>query len=137
MSNDNNNTIEDFQDKIDKLVLTVFEAVIGHKSLILKQSNDNNNDNNITIDVNKDLVNHHSKCIVEAYKETLKSIDNLPGINKTVHEQEQELALLSQQYTNTKNNVIQLEKDLKQMHTNINNELNELLDDDYISLKPS
>jgi len=135
MSNSNsntNNTIEDVQDKVDKLVLTVFEAVIGHKALVLKQNNDNDNSHNH----NNDLIEHHSKCIIEAYKEALNSIDNLPGIDKTPNQQEQELSLLSQQYTNTKNNVIQLENDLKQLHANINNELNELLDDEYISLKP-
>ena len=136
MSKGNSSTIEIVQDKVDKLVLTVFEAVIGHKSLIIKQNNDNDNDNNTIIDVNKDLVDHHSKCIIEAYKESLNSIDNLPGINKTPNQQEEELALLSQQYSHSKNNVIQLENELKQLHANINNELNELLDDDYLSLKP-
>lgn len=136
MSKGNSSTIEIVQDKVDKLVLTVFEAVIGHKSLIIKQNNNNDNDNSTIIDVNKDLVDHHSKCIIEAYKESLNSIDNLPGINKTPNQQEEELALLSQQYSHSKNNVIQLENELKQLHANINNELNELLDDDYLSLKP-
>ena len=73
--NNNKSNIEDVQDKVDKLVLTVFEAVIGHKSLILKNDNNNN--------PNKDLIDHHSNTIIQAYKDTLNSIDNLPGINKT------------------------------------------------------
>jgi hypothetical protein len=121
--------IEDVQDKVDKLVLTVFEAVLGHKALILK-SDDNDNPN-------KDLIDHHSKCIIQAYKDTLNSIDNLPGINKTRLQQEQELLSLSQQYINIKNDVTILENNVNSLHNNINNELQSLLDDDCINLKPS
>lgn len=131
--------IEDVQDKVDRLVLTVFEAVIGHKALALKDTTttidptipttDNNN-------INNDLIQHHSKCIIDIYKDTINSINNLSGINKTKAQQEEELLLLSQQYTTTKNNVIILENNVKLLHSNINNELVSLLDDQCISLKP-
>lgn len=103
-------SVDDIQCSIDKMMLTIFE--------IMRGCAENTIEDNVA---NK---------IINAYNETVVSVDNLIGIDKTLDQQKIELSFLSQQYRNSREAVISLENKLVNMHESINEQLSELVSQD-------
>jgi len=104
-------SVDDVQCNIDKMMLTIFEVMRGCA------------ENTIEDKDNVDVANK----IINAYKETVASVDNLIGIDKSLDQQKMELSGYSQQYRAVREDVICLENKLVQMHENINQQLSELV----------
>lgn len=84
--------VDKLQDELDKLVLTVFEAMRGVSS--------------------KSDPEQESLNIIKAYDSTVESIENLIGINNSAAEQTSLLAELSQEFTETRDRISCIEKEI-------------------------
>ena len=97
-------TVDDLHDRIDSLVLTIFESM---------REATQNDSNNIP----------SASLIQEKLKETIESIDNLVGIDNTEEKQMEKIKELSAEYEQTKQSVIKLEKQLIHVKNVVDNAL--------------
>ena len=111
MSEEENNetviTVDSIQCNIDRMVLLIFESMRACAAVPLSTSN-------LATD------------IIQSYETTLNSIDKLRGINSSPLEQAQKLTFYTDEYRKVKENVIRLEDELVQLHTDINHRLTEV-----------
>ena len=107
-------SLDEFQDSIDKFVLSVFQSTINHEEYV-RLSNDPSQNFNLKVSF------YQEQCakIIQSYNESNEILNNVTGVGKTKEEQEQELTVLSKEYRETKERVLLLEKTLEELQTKI------------------
>ena len=100
--------IEDVQDRIDRLVLNIFEAARGHENPSSGAS--------------------AAQQVLDSYVQAVDTVQLLVGIDKTKADQEIKLAALTAEYASLKLVLIGLEEELHQMIRKSDQDLDNLLD---------
>ena len=108
-------TIEDVQENVDKLMLTIFQSAL--KSSIASA------DGNSTVAAAEES----GRAMHEAYLKTQQSINCLSGIDRPKEDQIKLIDDLDLQYEQTRVRVLQLETELRRIATGIDHELNQVL----------
>lgn len=106
--------VDEIQDQVDKLVLSVFEAMRAGPA---------GNDASLVAD-----------GVMHQYRTALFSIDNLIGINRSEADQKMELEKLSCDYEASKSAVLNLEKELLDLSALVDDELMKTLQDESIGV---
>lgn len=121
-------SVDDLQDHIDKLILSIFEAVLKQQEFI--HLNPSNDDlviaNSESIEIKQKTYKSTVLTVFEAYQQVKHSIISLKGINRTANEQRNELIQLSQDYQDVKRRVLQKESCLHELSSQIDTSLNQV-----------
>lgn len=100
--------IEDVQDRVDSLVLNIFEAARGHE--------------------NPSSGAAAAQQVLDSYMQAVSTVQLLVGIDKTKADQEHKLAVLTAEYTTLKLILTRLEDELHQVIKKSDEDLGNLLD---------
>jgi hypothetical protein len=101
-------SVDVIQDQIDKIVLSIFEAMRSSPA--------------------DSVVDDISNGIIESFHQASNAIDSLIGIDKTKREQEAIISEASREYVVRRSNVLKLESDLLRLNTLADSKLSEALD---------
>ena len=74
------------------------------------------------------------QAIQDSYEISMKTIDNLQGVNRKPAEQIEEIKSLQLKQDKIRAQIIELEKDLRNVNNNITNSLEKLLDPKLLGL---
>jgi len=117
-------SIENVQSKIDKLVLTIFEAVVPKAVIPIEEGTETNTKDVIKTESgsNPDVVVNRDK-ILAAYNDALSEIDALEGIDDSEEEQIHKINLIQEQFQLKKTTVLELEKNVNEKYDILTQEL--------------
>mmetsp|Transcript_7251 Transcript_7251/g.12057 ORF Transcript_7251/g.12057 Transcript_7251/m.12057 type:complete len:127 (+) Transcript_7251:116-496(+) len=108
-------SVDDLQNQIDQMVLTVFEAVRNASSADADPSD-------------------QAGTILDLYNNAVNSVDSLVGIDRKEAEQLQQLDELSSSYEASRSNVLLLEQELLTLKCSIEDVLLKNLDNESLNL---
>lgn len=113
-------SVDDVHKEIDRLMLSIFEAVRGHEAPADGPGGTT------------------AKCqeIVDRYNATLAAVDSLVGINRTKEEQEAEIRDLSEQCRLVRQRIMKHEDNLVAQRAAIDDKLKALFSDTQLGLTP-
>jgi len=122
--------VDGVHDKIDELVLAIFEAVRSHDKVVSGAADGAENSKQGVL---------ADKCVRVAacYTAALGSLDSMLGIEKTVEEQEEQLASVSAQISSTRASILESKKRLEDRRAEIDVELKTLLGDGALGIASS
>lgn len=119
--------VETFQENVEKLILSIFNASRAHEEIASMPSPQHEN-------LSEKVASEKAADIARTYEETISNIDELIGINRTQGEQEEEMRQLSALYGTSRTRVLQLELQLKEISKNIDQHLVHMLEKEDIGL---
>jgi hypothetical protein len=120
-------SVDDVQARIDALMLSLFEAVRGHEAVTAETS----------VEARGAVSAQLQQTVADNYAATLRSVQNLVGLNRTSKEQEDEIASLAEQCEQVRQRILQREDKLVQRREDIDTQLKELLNDQVLGLSRS
>lgn len=118
-------SVDDVHDRLDSLMLSVFDAVLGHTAVSITP------DGNTNIDT---LRAEKVQKIRSEYSIAVDGIENLVGIDRTEDEQQQILAQQSQDISALKEKIMLFEAQMLQKKREIDVALNSALSDQVLGL---
>ena len=117
-------SVDEVHTCVDGLVLSIFEAVLGHEAVTAETSAEG-----------REIVTA-AKCraISEKYAAAQSAVDRLVGIDRTPQQQEEEILRLSEQCKATRERILQREAQLVQRRNDIDSQIKDLINDSVLGL---